>query len=258
MADFETLRESFNQIAALYDEVRPSYDQEVIDAIVSFAQLVSNSRILEIGCGTGQITIPFAHRGYSIVALEPGDALASIAARKALLYPNVTIVENTFEAWPLQFEAFHLVLSAQAFHWIEPYFGVSKVAQALRKGGTLALVWNNDVSEDTLFYKRTQPIYHKFLPQEGPVHSVRSVISNAIENSGWFENIHQFVRPWQESFSTAEYLKRLNTSSEIQTLPEPRKSEFLRVIAAIAEEAGGTVARKYETQIVLARKRIQK
>ena len=65
----------FNEVAALYDEVRPGYPPAIVDAAVALAALPSGGRILEIGCGTGQITLPFAMRGYSILALEPGDVL---------------------------------------------------------------------------------------------------------------------------------------------------------------------------------------
>jgi 2-polyprenyl-3-methyl-5-hydroxy-6-metoxy-1,4-benzoquinol methylase len=66
----------FNEVATLYDEVRPGYPTAIIDAITALAALPPEGKILEIGCGTGQITIPFALRGYTILALEPGDALA--------------------------------------------------------------------------------------------------------------------------------------------------------------------------------------
>jgi hypothetical protein len=43
------LRHIFNDDAALYDEARPGYQDEVIEAIVSFASLAPGARILEIG-----------------------------------------------------------------------------------------------------------------------------------------------------------------------------------------------------------------
>ena len=60
MSEFESLRTSFNAVADLYDEVRPGYKEVVIDDIILFARLATASRILEIGCGTGQITLSFA------------------------------------------------------------------------------------------------------------------------------------------------------------------------------------------------------
>ena len=45
------------------------------------AQLPEGARILEIGCGTGQATLPLARRGYSILCVELGEGLAAAARR---------------------------------------------------------------------------------------------------------------------------------------------------------------------------------
>src|SRR5215210_5494927 len=58
------LRTTFDEAASLYDEVRPGYPEDLFDDIVSLSGIPSGGRILEIGCGTGQATVPFALRGY--------------------------------------------------------------------------------------------------------------------------------------------------------------------------------------------------
>lgn len=74
------LRATFATVASLYDEVWPGYPDVIIDAIVDLARLPAEGRILEVGCGSGQITRPFARRGYAMLALELGPALAALAA----------------------------------------------------------------------------------------------------------------------------------------------------------------------------------
>ena len=71
--------------------MRPGYPPAIIDAIIALAALPPEGKMLEIGCGTGQITLPFALRGYTILALEPGDALAALAMQKCRPYPRVEI-----------------------------------------------------------------------------------------------------------------------------------------------------------------------
>ena len=61
-----SLRTIFDQAALDYDEVRPGYPEELIEDVISISAIPKDGRILEIGCGTGQATIPFAKRGYSI------------------------------------------------------------------------------------------------------------------------------------------------------------------------------------------------
>jgi SAM-dependent methyltransferase len=254
MSEFESLRTSFNEAADLYDEVRPRYQEVVIDDITLFAGLRTASRILEIGCGTGQITLPFAVRGFQILALEPGNAMAALASKRCAPYPNVSILQMTFEEWAVPGQIFDLVLSAQAFHWIEPYSGCRKAAATLRSGGTMALVWNNDVSQETSFYKATQPIYDRYLPTEGSTDWTRAHIHDALRASGTFHEVHEIRHPWERTYSCSEYIKLLHTYSDHQRLPEPSKTSFFRVIENVILNSGGTVTRKYEAQIVLARR----
>jgi 16S rRNA A1518/A1519 N6-dimethyltransferase RsmA/KsgA/DIM1 with predicted DNA glycosylase/AP lyase activity len=74
------LSRQFDDAAQLYDEVRPRYPAEIVEHIVAFAALPANGRVLEVGCGTGQMTLPFAKRGYAMVALDQGERLAALAA----------------------------------------------------------------------------------------------------------------------------------------------------------------------------------
>lgn len=61
-----SFRTIFDQAALDYDEVRPGYPEELIEDVISISAIPKDGRILEIGCGTGQATIPFAKCGYSI------------------------------------------------------------------------------------------------------------------------------------------------------------------------------------------------
>ena len=58
------LRTTFDEAALLYDDVRPGYPEALFHDVVSLSGIPSGGRILEIGCGTGQATVPFARRGY--------------------------------------------------------------------------------------------------------------------------------------------------------------------------------------------------
>jgi cyclopropane fatty-acyl-phospholipid synthase-like methyltransferase len=76
-------------------------------------------RILEIGCGAGQATVPFARRGYRILCVELGENLAAVARRRLAAYPQVEVRTGAFEDWPEERSAFDLTVSAEAFHWLD-------------------------------------------------------------------------------------------------------------------------------------------
>ena len=250
---------AFNEVAALYDEIRPGYSSDTIDAIVALADLSPGARILEIGCGTGQITLPLAARGYAITGLERGDALAALTARKCRAYPGVEIVPTSFEAWPLQAGAFDLVVAAQAFHWIVPATGCARAAQALRPRGSIALVWHLDVSQSTAFWQATLPIYDTYFPpaatNDPPLSDKVDRYVAALRASGEWTDVGERRWAWERAYSAADYLKLLNTFSDHRALPEPARTRFFDAVAGTIARHGGEVRRHYETVLIGARKR---
>jgi SAM-dependent methyltransferase len=123
--------------------VRPGYPERLFDDLALLSGTGPGTRALEIGCGTGQATLPLARRGYLLLGVELGANLAAVARTKLADYPNARVLACSFEAWPVEQEAFDLVVSATAFHWVDPRVRHRrKSAQALRPDGSLALIWN--------------------------------------------------------------------------------------------------------------------
>ena len=260
MPDEVPLHATFDTVASLYDEVRPGYPDVIINAIIERSGLPAEGRILEIGCGTGQITRPFARRGYAILALELGPSLAALAAEHLRPYPQVRVVPVAFEHWPIEREAFDLVLSAQAFHWIDPAFGLARAAAVLKPQGAIALVWHLDRSEHTDFYRATQPLYERFLPSDAqrehvdPLEQRAMCYHDALSQSDAFARLTMFRHRWERQYTGPQFLKLLQTFSNHQTLPEPAKSQFFQGMAAELARFGNVVTRHYETLLLVAHK----
>jgi SAM-dependent methyltransferase len=64
-AEGRRLRDAFNEDAERYQRARPSYPGEIFVDLKLYADIGPGSRVLEIGCGTGQATVPLAHLGHS-------------------------------------------------------------------------------------------------------------------------------------------------------------------------------------------------
>jgi 16S rRNA A1518/A1519 N6-dimethyltransferase RsmA/KsgA/DIM1 with predicted DNA glycosylase/AP lyase activity len=112
------LRETFNQAAELYDRMRPAYPPALVADLVRIGKIEPSSRVLEIGPGTGQLTVALAEHGCSIIAVELGADLARVARRNLARYPEVEVVVSPFEQWqptPTP-EPFDVVVAATAFH----------------------------------------------------------------------------------------------------------------------------------------------
>ncbi|HEY7414834.1 MAG TPA: class I SAM-dependent methyltransferase, partial [Ktedonobacteraceae bacterium] len=94
-------RESFDLVAQYYNIYRSPYPQEVVDAVIVLSSLHNGSRVLEIGCGTGQLSVPLAQHGIDLLAIELGPHLAALARQNLQQFPNVQVEVSAFEEWPL-------------------------------------------------------------------------------------------------------------------------------------------------------------
>lgn len=130
----------FNQVAAEYDRHRPAYPEPLVDAACRLAGLQRGDAVLEIGCGTGQLTGSLLARGLHVTAIEPGRRLAKLARRGLQGTDQLTLLSARFEDAPLPHERFQAVFSASAIHWVDPDVGWRRAADALVSGGTLALI----------------------------------------------------------------------------------------------------------------------
>src|SRR5215472_4949222 len=130
----------FDEIAAEYDRRRPAYPDELVDHACQVAGIGSGDHVLEVGCGSGQLTRSLAARGLHVTALEPGANLVALARRNLAGTGEVEFLTAQFEDALLPREQFQAVFSASAFHWTDPEVSWQKAADVLVPGGTLALV----------------------------------------------------------------------------------------------------------------------
>jgi ubiquinone/menaquinone biosynthesis C-methylase UbiE len=130
----------FNEVAAEYDRHRPAYPDELVDQACRAAGIGSGAHVLEVGCGSGQLTRSLAARGLHVTALEPGENLMALARRNLAGTREVEFLAAQFENALLPREQFQAVFSASAFHWIDPKVSWQKAADVLVPGGTLALI----------------------------------------------------------------------------------------------------------------------
>ncbi len=130
----------FDEIAVEYDRRRPTYPDELVDQACEVAGIGSGDHVLEVGCGSGQLTRALVARGLHVTALEPGKSLIALARQNLEGAGDLEFVNAQFEHALLPREQFRAVFSASAFHWVDPKVSWQRAADVLVPGGTLALV----------------------------------------------------------------------------------------------------------------------
>lgn len=247
----------------LYDRARPRYPRELVEDLFRLTGLRAGDRVLEIGCGTGQMTLPLAERGVRLIALEPGDALAALARRNLAGHPAAQVVESTFEAYRLPDAPFDLVISATAFHWIDPEIRVCKAAEALRPGGHLAVVethWGAGPERDP-FSVRSQDCYLRWDPEARPgflppTRKELPATRPELENAPAFGSVQRHLYEQLNRYSARGYVDLLGTFSNVRGLDEPARAGLLTCLGDLVDrEFAGTLTRSDTRELWLARRR---
>lgn len=253
------LRETFNQDAELYDRARPRYPPALVAELARVAGLGPDSRVLEIGPGTGQLTLPLAELGCRVTAVELGDAMAAVARRRLRDHPRVDVRVAEFESWPLPEEPFDLVVCATAFHWIDPEVRMVKAARALRPGGRLALVLTEHVAGGTEeFFARVQDCYERWDPATPPglrPQPASEIPAGTAEPAGspHFEGVTAARFTQDITYSTDRYIDVLLTYSNHRALDEPARRGLLACIRSLIDNGfAGSVTKRYLHELVVA------
>ncbi|MFF1868422.1 class I SAM-dependent methyltransferase [Kitasatospora herbaricolor] len=255
----ERLRATFTEDAELYDRARPGYPYRMYEDLSGLVTLGPECRILELGCGTGQATVPLAATGSRITAVELGPEMAGVARRNLTPYPHAEVVVGAFEDWPLPPDPFDLVFAATSFHWIDPAVRAAKAADALRPRGVLAVVSTHHVkggSEE--FFADVQPLYERFDPATPPglrLSPAADIAPDGAElaGSGRFGPVEVRRYEWDLAYSGREYLDVLRTYSGHRALPAPARTGLLAGIADLIDHRyGGSITKRYLTELMTA------
>jgi SAM-dependent methyltransferase len=191
--------------------------------------------VVEIGCGTGQLTTVLAALGLVVDAVDPGAQLVE-RARSRVDGESVRFHVARFEDVVLPEGAFDAAFSATAFHWVDPTVGWGKVARLLRPGGVLALLQTGlggvatELAEDILAawsavlpaasewtYRDPFTLWRGVEERRGNVAEVWAWVTKHdlahVEAASLFGEVEVLAVPVPQEQTVEEYLALLRTTS---------------------------------------------
>lgn len=236
------LRTVFDRAAGDYQRTRPVCPARLFDDLIQLAGLQAGDRVTEIGCGTGQATVPLAERQLAVTAVELGRELAAIARRRLTGFPAAEVVTCSFEDWQPPDARFDAVVAVNSLHWIDPELLYAKPYRLLRSGGAVAVAgcqWAQP-AEAGRFWTEVQADYRAvgFAGGPPPPPGQISPWHFPPEASGLFEEVASLRYPFQVPYSAGDYLAILATQSGTHALGEARSAEFLARVRQRLESSG--------------------
>jgi SAM-dependent methyltransferase len=169
---------------------------------------------------------------------------------------------GAFEDWPEEQNAFDLVLSAEAFHWLEGGHAYRKISRSLRPGGAIALFWNRPVRSERSegFFEAAQEVYRREAPELVGRHSPglprpdeATGRAEGIDESGLFGAVTVRRYPWEAEYDAAGYTRLLGTYSDHINLDAAARERLLRGIEKLIDtEFGGRVVKGYVAVLYVA------
>jgi SAM-dependent methyltransferase len=244
---------TFDSAAASYDAHRNGYPTSLFADLVTLSRVRRGDRVLEVGCGSGQATIGLVAEGLDVTGVDPGASLVELARSKFAGLSSARFELSTFEEWQPEGRKFHLVAAAQSWHWVRSDIGFIKAADALMRGGSLA-VFGHTPAWSAKLIDRIDPIYAQLAPElpaqppeagylpEGP-------IPDLIGSSGRFGRPEHRGYAWRRDYTAGSFAAYLGTRSDCLLLPEERRAELLSEIEAALPD---TVEADWTTNLYVA------
>ena len=134
----------FRGTAWYYARYRPGYPPAFFDHVVARFGLDGTVRLLDLGCGTGQLTLPLAWHMAEVVGMDPEPEMlaeAAAAARTAGV-GNVTWLEggsDDLERLRPRLGRFRLVTMGASFHWMDREATLRQLEELVLPGGGLVV-----------------------------------------------------------------------------------------------------------------------
>ncbi|MDO4422242.1 MAG: methyltransferase domain-containing protein [Eubacteriales bacterium] len=264
MDNRKELGATFDTEASKYDKMRPGYADELFQAIFEYVKIGEGSRVVEVGSGSGQATLPVLKTGCELTSVEYGENFSRILMEKFGGYKGFKVITGKFEDVDLEDDAYDLVFSATAFHWVPEEIGYPKVYSALKSGGAFARFANRPRNSQNApeLAAEINALYEEYYNKAYDIKSgtkkwfteEKAKEISLIPAKYGFTDITYKLFYRERVFTADEYIQLLGTYSDHIAIEETIRNEFFSKIAAAINRHGGKIIISDTMDLELARK----
>jgi len=156
--------------AKYYAKYRPKYPAELFADIVRIFSLDGHGKLLDLGCGTGEMTIPLAKYFEQVLAVDPDPGMLTEGRRKAKVQKitNITWQKGSSKELTSLKPPLRLVAMGQSFHWMDQETVLNGLYDLLEPGGGVAIVGTDPIEQKAQAAKKDEIIQITIKKYLGP------------------------------------------------------------------------------------------
>jgi SAM-dependent methyltransferase len=126
-----------------YDRYRLPYPEAMLEDLLARAEVSGQGRLLDLACGTGQLTFPLRRSFAEVWAVDREPDFVQMVQDKAdkLGAGNVRPIKTDAETLAAEPGYFELAVIGSAFHRLDRDLVAARLLQWLCPGGSVALCW---------------------------------------------------------------------------------------------------------------------
>jgi len=135
------------EVTDFYHKYRRGYPAAAIDAVARTLHLTEDDIAIDLGCGTGQVTVPLAARVRAVVGIDPSPDMLARARKEAHDKTNVLWLLGADTDLPhlamvVGEQSVAAITVGQALHWMDHETLFRAAKPLLRPGGGIAILTN--------------------------------------------------------------------------------------------------------------------
>jgi len=242
--------ERFSSRVEDYMRYRPSYPLAVVEFLARECGLTAQSRIADLGSGTGLLAQLFLDFGCEVFGVEPNTEMRRGGERILSGRPRFRSVAGRAEATTLPAGSVDFVIAGQAFHWFDVAESRAECRRILRPAGWVVLVWNERRAAPG-FMDGYEDMVRRYGPEEAHVETPE--LNDFFGEGAW--RVATF--PNRQQFDLAGLRGRFLSSSYAPQPGKPGYEASMEDLGLLFDEyqSGGQVTLRYVTEVYLGKPR---
>lgn len=227
--DLHARRSSFLSKAEEYERYRPGYPAMAIEWVIGR----SPRRVIDVGCGPGNLTSQLAEVGHEVVGVDPSPSMLERARKKGL-----RVVLAAAESLPFADACADVVTAATAFHWFDADRAVPEMRRVLGPDGIVGLLTNIRDERVPWVDALSEIIGSEAVMAVtlGGAEGMEAEFVSTLERGGLFTSTEHRIFDHEQVLGPEDLVGLVRSRSYIAILPDGERERLLDAIGELCRE----------------------